>query len=62
MRELLLPEAGFCLKNKDNVLFAVSGQLFITSVVPSPPLFSIPPYGIIPLFQFVSSYELFCII
>jgi len=45
MRELLLPEAGFCLKNEKNILLSSSGALFVKSVLPTQPLFSIVPYA-----------------
>jgi hypothetical protein len=45
LREMLLPEPGFCLKNEGNLLFANSGQLYVRAILPAQPLFPQPPYG-----------------
>jgi len=45
LRELLLPDAGFPLKNKGNLLLVASGVLYINSILPTTATFSIAPYG-----------------
>jgi hypothetical protein len=47
MRELLLPEADFPIKNKSNLIFSASGVLHLLSVLPAAPTFSVAPYGIV---------------
>jgi len=45
LRELLLPEAGFKLRNETNALISGSGTLFVSSVAPAQPTFSVAPYA-----------------
>jgi len=45
LREMLLVEPQFQVKNKDNTLISYSGICTVSNIIPCAPTFSVPPYA-----------------